>query len=160
MATALDPQMKQFLDFANAAGPMFLRAETPEQARAKMQALLASQDIQSTPTLVGTQKSGFELPEIPCWQAFNHVFNYLPEFKIYADATSTFNPFGTLPEGDRGKPVIYTASYDGIQNTPTRGTLDNVTLTSSTLKIAPVVTTWSFTASSTATRRVRSSGGA
>ncbi len=33
MAHALDPQMKQFLDFANAAGPLFLRAETPEQAR-------------------------------------------------------------------------------------------------------------------------------
>ena len=40
MATPLDPQMKVFLDAANAAGPMFLRAETPEQARAKMQALL------------------------------------------------------------------------------------------------------------------------
>jgi acetyl esterase/lipase len=45
MATALDPQMKQFLDFANAAGPMFLRAETPEQARAKMQALLAASPV-------------------------------------------------------------------------------------------------------------------
>jgi acetyl esterase len=40
MATAIDPQMKQLLDLFNAAGPMFLRAETPEQARAKMQALL------------------------------------------------------------------------------------------------------------------------
>jgi acetyl esterase len=38
----LDPQMKILLDMFNAAGPMFLRAETPEQARAKMQALLAA----------------------------------------------------------------------------------------------------------------------
>jgi len=39
MAVALDPQMKALLDQANAAGPLFLRAETPEQARAKMAAL-------------------------------------------------------------------------------------------------------------------------
>jgi acetyl esterase/lipase len=36
---ALDPQMKVLLDAVNAPGPLFLRAETPEQARAKMQAL-------------------------------------------------------------------------------------------------------------------------
>lgn len=46
MATArLDPQMKTMLDAFNAAGPMFLRAETPEQARAKMQALLEANPI-------------------------------------------------------------------------------------------------------------------
>jgi len=45
MATALDPQTKQFLELANAAGPMFLRAETPEQARAKLQALLAASPV-------------------------------------------------------------------------------------------------------------------
>src|SRR6202158_5710163 len=39
-AVVLDPQMKILLDTFNAAGPMFLRAETPEQARAKMQALM------------------------------------------------------------------------------------------------------------------------
>jgi len=42
MATALDPQMKIILDAFNAAGPLFLRAETAEQARAKMRALLAA----------------------------------------------------------------------------------------------------------------------
>ncbi len=36
----VDPQMKALLDFLNAQGPLFLRAETPEQARAKMQALM------------------------------------------------------------------------------------------------------------------------
>src|SRR5215831_2579818 len=43
MVVALDPQMKAMLDFANASGPMFLRAETPEQAREKLQALLEAQ---------------------------------------------------------------------------------------------------------------------
>ncbi len=41
----LDPQMKILVDTFNAAGPMFLRAETPEQARAKMQALLEANPI-------------------------------------------------------------------------------------------------------------------
>ena len=41
----LDPQMKILLDTFNAAGPMFLRAETAEQARAKMQAMLAANPI-------------------------------------------------------------------------------------------------------------------
>ena len=47
MATAiqLDPQMKMMLDVFNASGPMFLRAETPEQARAKMRALLEANPI-------------------------------------------------------------------------------------------------------------------
>ena len=40
MPTALDPQMKIILDAFNAAGPMFLRAETAEQARAKLRALI------------------------------------------------------------------------------------------------------------------------
>jgi len=40
MASTLDPQLKIILDTFNAAGPIFLRAETAEQARAKMRALL------------------------------------------------------------------------------------------------------------------------
>ncbi len=46
MTAPLDPQMKAMLDFANASGPMFLRAETPEQARAKMQALLEARPVE------------------------------------------------------------------------------------------------------------------
>src|SRR5260370_21642897 len=45
MPKDLDPQMKSMLDLFNAAGPMFLRAETPEQARAKMRALLEANPI-------------------------------------------------------------------------------------------------------------------
>jgi acetyl esterase len=46
MAVALDPQMKAFLDAANAEGPLFLRAETAEQARAKMMALLEARKVE------------------------------------------------------------------------------------------------------------------
>ena len=45
MPTALDPQMKAMLDVFNAAGPLFLRAETAEQARAKMRAMLEANPI-------------------------------------------------------------------------------------------------------------------
>jgi acetyl esterase len=45
MALTIDPQTKVFLDGANAAGPLFLRAETPEQARAKMQAMLEASPV-------------------------------------------------------------------------------------------------------------------
>src|SRR4029077_8654114 len=45
MAKDVDPQMKIMLDLFNAAGPMFLRAETAEQARAKMRALLEANPI-------------------------------------------------------------------------------------------------------------------
>jgi len=45
MALTIDPQTKVFLDNANAAGPLFLRAETPEQARAKMQAMLEASPV-------------------------------------------------------------------------------------------------------------------
>ena len=48
-AVVLDPQMKILLDTFNAAGPMFLRAETPEQARAKMRALLEANPIPPEP---------------------------------------------------------------------------------------------------------------
>jgi acetyl esterase len=41
----VDPQMKAFLAQANAAGPFFLRAETPDQARAKMQALIEARPV-------------------------------------------------------------------------------------------------------------------
>ncbi len=45
MALTIDPQTKVFLEGANAAGPLFLRAETPEQARAKMQAMLEASPV-------------------------------------------------------------------------------------------------------------------
>jgi len=52
-----------------------------------VQALLAAQGIQSTQVLINAGKLGYELPEIPCWQAFNHVINYLPALDAYLDAT-------------------------------------------------------------------------
>ncbi len=35
----------------------------------------------------------------PCWQ-FNHMIVYLPQHKLYLDATDNLAPFGDLPPGD------------------------------------------------------------
>src|SRR5215470_8047989 len=64
MAAALDPQMKAMLDFANASGPMFLRAETPEQARAKMQALLEARTVEP-PTVYRVEDRHIPGPHAP-----------------------------------------------------------------------------------------------
>jgi transglutaminase-like putative cysteine protease len=102
-----------------------------------MQALLAAENIKSTPALINTQEMGYELPEVPCWQAFNHVLNYLPEFDQYADATSSYNPFGTLPHGDRGKPTLHTIDFDHVRHTPVRGYDANFSRAKDVQTIAP-----------------------
>lgn len=99
-----------------------------------LQALLSAQQIKSTQVLINAQ-DGYELPEVPCWQAFNHVMNYLPEFNLYVDATSSSSPFGTLPAQDRGKPVIHTASFDGVRHTPSRGADANWSETSDSVTV-------------------------
>ncbi len=86
-----------------------------------MQALLAAQGIASTQVLVNAGGPGYEVPEIPCWQAFDHVINYVPELDLYFDATSPDTPFGLLPMQEQGKPVIRTSGYAGVQRAPMLG---------------------------------------
>lgn len=79
-----------------------------------LQALLAAQGIASSQVLIHSGQQ-YDVPEVPCWQAFNHVINYLPAFDLYLDATSSSSPFGVLPAQEYGKPVIRTSRYDGVQ---------------------------------------------
>lgn len=79
-----------------------------------MQALLAAQGIESTQVLINSGEQ-YRVPDVPCWQAFNHVINYLPAFDLYLDATSSSSPFGVLPAQEYGKPVIRTSRYAGLQ---------------------------------------------
>jgi Domain of Unknown Function with PDB structure (DUF3857)/Transglutaminase-like superfamily len=85
-----------------------------------MQALLAAQGIDSAQVLINTGGDGYSVPEIPCWQAFNHVITYLPAFDVYLDATSSSSPFGVLPDQEYGKPVIRTSDFEGVQRVPGR----------------------------------------
>ena len=82
-----------------------------------LQALLASKGIASTPTLINAD-SAYTLPEVAVIDVFDHVINYIPSLDLYADSTSPDAPFGSLPSGDAGKPVVQTIDFKGIQHTP------------------------------------------
>ena len=99
-----------------------------------LQALLAAEDIRSTQVLVNTG-SWYSVPDVPCWQAFNHVINYIADFDVYVDATSTWSPFGVLPDVERGKPSIRTAGYRRVETTPVRSADDNWSETVETMTI-------------------------
>jgi len=84
---------------------------------ALLQALLASRGIASIPTLINAG-SAYTLPEVATIEPFDHVISYIPSLDLYADSTSPDTPFGLLPNGDIGKPVVPTIDFKGIQHTP------------------------------------------
>jgi len=84
---------------------------------ALLQALLASKGIASVPTLINTG-SAYTLPEVATIDPFNHVISYIPSIDLYADSTSPYTPFGSIPSVEAGKPVLQTIDFKGIQHTP------------------------------------------
>jgi hypothetical protein len=54
----------------------------------------------------------YKLPPIPVHSPINHVITYLPEFDLYVDATRELAPFGVLSSGNKGKPVLHSATGD------------------------------------------------
>lgn len=80
-----------------------------------LQALLSAADIRSEQALIG---SGYDLIRTPVVSTVNHVMNYLPELKLYVDATAKDVPFGYLPGGSYGKPVIHVGSAQAVAKTP------------------------------------------
>ncbi|HXW84711.1 MAG TPA: DUF3857 and transglutaminase domain-containing protein, partial [Candidatus Binataceae bacterium] len=101
---------------------------------ALLQALLAAKGIVSTPALINAD-SAYTLPPVPTMDVFDHVIIYIPSLDLYADSTSEYTPFGELPEGDAGKPVIFTAAFNGIQHTPAVDWRKNGTRTVTVLNI-------------------------
>ncbi len=91
---------------------------------ALLQALLAAKGIESTPALVNYGTS-YKLPKIPAVSVFNHVINYIPGLHLYADSTAQYTPFGILPIGESGKPVIHTAAFAGVKHTPSSNYKNN-----------------------------------
>ena len=83
-----------------------------------LQALLAARGIDAKQVLINSG-SVYELPMIPVVSNVNHVINYLPAFDLYLDSTSDSTPFGMLPRGDRGKPVLHVGQYIEGAHTPT-----------------------------------------
>jgi transglutaminase-like putative cysteine protease len=82
-----------------------------------LQALLAAVAIPSEQVLVDAGND-YELPDVPVVAMVNHVFNYLPTLDLYADATAKNVPFGYLPQGTYGKPVIHVGAAKALARAP------------------------------------------
>ena len=82
-----------------------------------LQALLAAKGIESTQALINAG-SVYRLPKIPVVSTVNHVINYLPALKLFADSTSATTPFGMLPLSDVGKPVLLVDGFREGVRTP------------------------------------------
>ena len=99
-----------------------------------LQALLATKGIASTTALINSGDA-YTLPPAPCIGTFNHVISYIPSLGMYVDSTSPYTPFGSLPMGDTGKPVVQTADFKGIQHTPIPGWKDSGSNSATVMKI-------------------------
>jgi len=80
-------------------------------------ALLAAKGIASTPVLVNSG-GRYVAPELPVPQYFNHVINYIPSLKVYADSTADLIPFGMLPFGEAAKVALPVVDFTGVVATP------------------------------------------
>jgi len=72
-------------------------------------ALLKAKHIESHSVLINLG-NGYRLPNAPDWMAFNHAITWLPEFKVFADTTAGFAPFGTLTFEASDKPALDTTT--------------------------------------------------
>ena len=82
-----------------------------------LQALLTARGIKATQALVNAD-NGYRLPAVPVVSMVNHVINYLPEFDLFADSTSSETPFGMLPFADQDKPALLMDGYREGLKTP------------------------------------------
>lgn len=80
-----------------------------------LQALLSEAGIRSEQVLIGGM---YDLPKTPIVSSVNHVMNYLPDLKLYVDATAKDVPFGYLPPRSYGKPVIHIGNTQTLAKTP------------------------------------------
>ena len=71
-----------------------------------LKALLAAKNIKSSAVLIRAGAAQYKLPQAPSPFVFDHLINYLPEFKLYLDSTARYAPFGLLPGQDAGKSVV------------------------------------------------------
>jgi transglutaminase-like putative cysteine protease len=99
-----------------------------------MQALLAAKGIASSPVLINAGNA-YSLPPVASADVFNHMINYIPALNLYADSTSRYTAFGTLPLDDAGKPVVHTVGFTEIHHTPPSTYKDNRLVVTTVLKI-------------------------
>jgi transglutaminase-like putative cysteine protease len=101
-----------------------------------LQAMLNAADIRSEQVLVNAGNQ-YELLDTPVVSLVNHVMNFLPEFKLYVDATAKEVPFGLLPGDTYAKPVIHVGAAKALATVPSENHLDNEQRLRMTLKLEP-----------------------
>ncbi|MBA4110795.1 MAG: hypothetical protein C0487_14515 [Leptothrix sp. (in: Bacteria)] len=82
-----------------------------------LQALLKAKGIASTQALINAG-TAYGLPKVPVVSAVNQVINHIPSLNLYLDTTSDSVPFGMLPFGDEGKPVLLVEGHQDGLKTP------------------------------------------
>ncbi|MNV20213.1 Transglutaminase-like superfamily protein [compost metagenome] len=82
-----------------------------------LQALWRAAGIRGEQVLINAGNQ-LDLPATPVVSMVNHVINYLPDWKIYLDATAKEIPFGYLPDGSYGKPVLHVGAATTLATIP------------------------------------------
>lgn len=82
-----------------------------------LQALWRAAGIRGEQVLINAG-SQLDLPATPVVSMVNHVINYLPDWKIYLDATAKDIPFDYLPSGSYGKPVLHVGAATALATIP------------------------------------------
>ncbi len=100
-----------------------------------LESLLSAVGIASSPALINSSDS-YRLSTIGVQYPIDHVITYVPALDLYLDSTDPFAPFGTLPFGDYGKPVLLLA-LDRIARTPEMKAEEHASRTEVTLDIRP-----------------------
>lgn len=59
----------------------------------------------------------YKLAGVPTISDFNHMIAWLPGLDLYADTTMPWIPFGQLPPGDAGKPVLHVVESGTARHT-------------------------------------------
>jgi transglutaminase-like putative cysteine protease len=101
-----------------------------------LEALLTAKGIDSTAVLIDGGRSSYKLPEGATPHAFDHAITYLPAFDLYLDSTAQLAPFGVLPYGDTGKPVLRVATGE-VSRTPVANSATSKVRSSVTVDIKP-----------------------
>jgi hypothetical protein len=68
-------------------------------------ALLKAKGIDSNLVLINAASS-YAIASSPNLLPFNHLINWLPEFRLYADSSAPSTAFGLLPRDEYGKPAV------------------------------------------------------
>ena len=98
-----------------------------------LQALLAARGIDSHQVLVNAGNL-YRLFELPVVAQVNHVINYVPELKLFMDATAKDRPYNTLSFTVQDKPVLAAVAGLPDRTPPDPGTNEQKMVTTLVLR--------------------------